>query len=293
MSENRDVDPVTGIETTGHVWDGDIKELNKPLPKWWLYTFYATVLWSIGYWIAYPAWPLVNDYTKGMLGYSQRAVVADEVKKAKEAQSGFRDKLLNTALGEVKNDPDLLRFAIEGGRAAFGRKCAPCHGRGAQGFVGYPNLNDDAWIWGNSLEDIEHTILYGIRSDHEETRVSDMPKFGEDELLEPDQIKDVAEFVLSLSGKNKDAEAVGRGAPIYAEQCAVCHGEGGKGNRELGAPNLTDAIWLYGAEKGEVVKSIHTGRGGKMPAWVDRLDSATIKSLALYVQSLGGADQGS
>ena len=293
MSENRDVDPVTGIETTGHVWDGDIKELNKPLPKWWLYTFYATVLWSIGYWIFYPAWPLLNDYTKGMLGYTERAAVARDVAAAIAAQSKFREKLVSTPLGEVKNDPDVLRFAIEGGRAAFGRKCAPCHGKGAQGFVGYPNLNDDAWIWGDSLEDIERTILYGIRSDHEETRVSDMPRFGLDELLQKEQIRDTAEYVLSLSGKGKDAEAAQRGATVYAEQCAACHGENGKGNRELGSPNLTDAIWLYGSDKSDVVQSIHTGRGGKMPAWVDRLDAATIKSLTLYVQSLGGAQQGS
>jgi len=284
---HKEIDEVTGVETTGHVWDGDLRELNKPLPKWWLYTFYATIVWSIGYWIAYPAWPLANDYTKGILGYSQRATVMDEVKAGKAAQSKMRSELDKTALADVRKNPELLRFATAGGGAAFGTNCAPCHGRGAQGFIGYPNLNDDEWIWGGSIDDIHTTIQYGIRSDHKDTRSSEMPKFGTDKLLEPAQMSDVAEFVLSLSGKG-DKEAATRGQAIYAEQCATCHGEDGKGNAELGAPDLTDAIWLYGSSKDAIVQSIATGRGGSMPAWIGRLDPTTIKSLAVYVHSLGG-----
>ncbi|MEM7777129.1 MAG: cytochrome-c oxidase, cbb3-type subunit III [Pseudomonadota bacterium] len=284
-----EVDDVTGVETTGHEWDG-IKELNKPLPKWWLYVFYATIVWSIGYWVLYPAWPLANDYTKGILGYSQRDVVTKAIAANREAQSKFRDAIASKELSEIRSDPELLRFAIAGGKAAFGENCAACHGRGAQGFKGYPNLNDDDWIWGGTLPAIFQTINYGIRASHDETRVSDMPKFGVDELLEPKQITDVASFVLSLSGKGDDAEAAARGKVIFEEQCAACHGDNGKGNQELGSPNLTDAIWLYGSSKEDVVESIHTGRGAMMPPWVGRLDEVTIKSLAIYVHSLGGGE---
>lgn len=282
-----EIDRVTGVETTGHEWDG-IKELNKPLPKWWLWTFYATILWSIGYWILYPAWPTLRDYTRGALGYSQRATVAREVSDAKAGQARFRDALSATPLGEVKADPDLLRFAMAAGQAAFATNCAPCHGRSAQGFTGYPNLNDDEWLWGGTIEQVHDTIRFGIRSGHVKARDSQMPKFGIDKLLEPKQIDDVAEFVLSLSGKQTNAEAARRGQSIYAEQCASCHGEKGAGNRELGAPSLIDPIWLYGGTKAAIVESIRTGRGNVMPAWEGRLDPVTVKALAVYVHSLGG-----
>ncbi len=287
-SHKREIDQVTGIETTGHVWDGDLRELNKPLPRWWLLTFYATIVWAIGYWIAYPAWPTLNDYTKGMLGYSQRVTVMKEVADGKAAQATFRTQLEKTPIADVKKNPELLRFASASGAATFGTNCAPCHGRGAQGFTGYPNLNDDEWIWGGTLADIEQTIRFGIRGEHKDTRVSDMPKFGVDKLLDDKQIADAAEYVLSLSGKGGDKAAAERGGKIFAEQCAACHGEKGEGNAALGAPNLKDAIWLYGSSKANVIQSISTGRGGKMPAWADRLDPVTIKALTVYVHSLGG-----
>lgn len=287
MSDKREIDEVTGVETTGHTWDG-IKELNKPLPKWWLMTFYASIVWAIGYMIVYPAWPTLNGYTKGIWGYSQRAVVSEELQGAKAAQATFRTALEKMPLAEVKNDPDLLRFAMVGGAASFATNCAPCHGRGAQGFAGYPNLNDDDWLWGGSLADIEKTIHYGIRSGHKESRLSDMPKYGLDGLLKPAEIDDAAEFVLSLTKRATDTAAVERGAKIFADQCISCHGAEGKGNPELGAPNLTDEIWLFGGQKAEVMQSIATGRGGSMPAWQGRLDPVTLKSLAVYVHSLGG-----
>jgi len=283
----KEIDEVTGVETTGHEWDG-IKELNKPLPKWWLWTFYATVIWSIGYWVLYPAWPTMAGYTKGVLGYSQRSVVSEQVEAARAAQGKFREALAATPLEKVKDDSELLRFAMAGGAAAFATNCAPCHGRGAQGFVGYPNLNDDEWLWGGSIEDIHHTISFGIRSGHENGRESQMPRFGIDGLLDKNQIADTAEYVLSLSGRATDEAAAARGREIFAEQCVSCHGEDGKGSKELGAPNLTDAIWLYGDSKEAVVESIRTGRGGQMPVWAGRLDPVTIKALAVYVHSLGG-----
>ena len=282
-----EVDQVTGVETTGHEWDG-VKELNKPLPKWWVWTFYATIIWAIGYWIAYPAWPTLAGYSKGVLGYSQREVVASEVSAAKAAQAQFLDKLAATPLDKVKADADLLRFAMAGAAAAFQANCAPCHGRGAQGFAGYPNLNDDDWLWGGSIDEIHKTISSGVRSEQKDTRASQMPRYGLDKLLDDKQINDAAEYVLSLSGKAGDQAAETRGKAIFAEQCAACHGPDGKGKQEQGAPNLTDAIWLYGDSRQAIIESIRTGRGGMMPAWAGRLDPTTLKALAVYVHSLGG-----
>jgi cytochrome c oxidase cbb3-type subunit 3 len=286
-AHKRDIDEVTGVETTGHEWDG-IKELNKPLPRWWVLTFYASIVWSVGYWLVYPAWPTLTGYTKGLWGYSQRTAVTGEVKAGRDSQAQFRDRLAATPLDRIKDDPDLLRFAVAGGSATFQANCAPCHGRGAQGFAGYPNLNDDDWLWGGSLDEIHKTISVGIRSGLDEAHLSQMPRYGLDKLLDDAQIGDAAEHVLSLSGKSTDADAAGRGRKTFAEQCATCHGETGKGSRDFGAPNLTDAIWLYGGSKAAIVESIRTGRGGVMPAWTGRLDAVTLKSLAVYVHSLGG-----
>lgn len=288
MTDARDIDQVTGAETTGHVWDDDIKELNKPLPRWWLLTFYVCILWAIGYWIAYPAWPTLAGYTKGVLGYSQRDVVAREVAAANQAQGSLREQIAALPLTDILKSPDLARFADAAGRAAFAENCAPCHGRGAQGAPGYPNLRDDDWLWGGKAEDILQTIRFGIRSDHKQARASPMPRYGLDKLLDEKQILDVAEYVLSISGGTMAKEPAARGAIIFKEQCAACHGNDGRGKPEQGAPNLTDQIWLYGSNIDAIVTSIRTGRGGVMPAWEGRLDPVTIKALAIYVHSLGG-----
>ena len=275
-------------ETTGHEWDG-IRELNKPLPKWWLWTFYATIVWAVGYWIVYPAWPTVSSYSKGVLGYSQRDVVADDLDKAKAAKASFRDKIEASELADIAKDPELLHFALAGGEAAFGDNCAPCHGRGAQGAPGYPNLRDDSWLWGDgTIEAIHKTILHGIRADDADTQTNQMPGFGRTGILPEARIADVAEYVLSLSGEADDTAAAERGAPLFATNCAACHGADGKGNPAMGVPNLADALWLYGGDKATVMASIRTGRGGVMPAWATRLDKEQIKELAIYVQSLGG-----
>lgn len=288
MSDRKEIDEVTGAETTGHVWDGDIRELNKPLPKWWLYTFYVCVLWSIGYWVIYPAWPTSDGYTKGVLGYSQRQVVSDDVAEAKRLQSKYVSEISATPIDVVSARSEIFEFALAGGKAAFGDNCAACHGVGAQGSKGYPNLNDDDWLWGGKLADIERTIKLGIRSGVPDARENAMPRFGIDKLLDEKQIDETAEFVLSLSGNPHDKDAAGRGKTVFVEQCAACHQENGKGNQELGSPNLTDGIWLYGGRKDEIVQSIRTGRGGVMPSWSGRLNEATIKMLTLYVHSLGG-----
>ncbi len=289
MADETRTDDVTGYETTGHEWDG-IEELNRPLPKWWLYVFYASIAWSVGYYFFYPAIPLVNDYTRGLLGYSQRADVAEQIAAAKDAQSQWVDRIATADLETIAGDSELLRFAMAGGKAAFGDNCAACHGSGAQGFKGYPNLNDDAWLWGGSLEAIHTTLLYGIRSDHDDTRQNDMLAFGKDGILERGQVNDVTEYVLAISGQEHNADAAARGETVFGEYCVACHGEGGVGNQELGAPNLTDAIWLYGGDRQTVQNTIYAGRGGVMPAWSGRLDPVTIKQLAVYVHSLGGGE---
>ena len=287
MSTKREIDQVTGVETTGHEWDG-IKELNKPLPRWWLLTFYACILWAVGYMIAYPAWPTINGYTKGMLGYSQRVTVASEMKAAEGAQAGMRDLLAKTPLGEVRANRDLFAFARVAGNAAFQTNCAPCHGRNGTGAVGYPNLNDDDWIWGGTIDAIHKTILFGVRDAHKDTRTGEMPRFDLDRMLTDALIEDAAEHVLSLSGQSADPSAAARGAAIFKEQCAACHGDNAKGKLDQGSLNLTDGIWLYGGTKPAIVESIRTGRGGAMPAWTGRLDPMTITALAVDGHSLGG-----
>lgn len=283
----REIDEVTGVETTGHEWDG-IKELNKPLPKWWLLTFYVSIAWAFGYWIIYPAWPTLDGYTRGVIGYSQRTVVTEELASARGAQAVYRDRIADTPLDKLKGDADLLRFAMAEGAATFQANCSACHGRGAQGFVGYPNLNDDEWLWGGTIDEIHKTIAFGIRSDHKDTHASQMPRFGLDQMLDDDQISDAAEYVLSLSGRATQPAAAARGQKLFADNCVSCHGDTGKGMKDQGAPDLTDAVWLYGDSKPAIVESIRTGRGGVMPAWTGRLDPVALKSLAIYVHSLGG-----
>ncbi|WP_169568396.1 cytochrome-c oxidase, cbb3-type subunit III [Sneathiella limimaris] len=282
-------DEVSGTETTGHEWDG-IKELDTPMPRWWLWTFYATIIWSIGYWVVYPAWPMISDYTAGTFGYSSRSEVEQEIAEVEASRSEITDALVTADLSEVKNNEELYQFALAGGRSHFAVNCSQCHGSGAQGGPGFPNLNDDDWLWGGSVDAIYQTVKFGIRSDHEETRTGEMPAFLRDEILEKEQVLDVAEYVLSLSQEGRDGEAVARGQEIYANECAACHGENAKGSYELGAPNLTDAIWFYGGDKETIVRTIANGRANVMPAWTDRLDDSVVRQISLYVHSLGGGE---
>ena len=278
-------DELTGTETTQHEWDG-IQELDTPLPRWWLWTFYITIVWGVAYTIAYPAWPLISSATEGVLGYSSRAEVAESIAEAETARADMVKQIAETPFAEIAANNDLDDFARSGGAAVFRTYCAQCHGSGAAGAKGYPNLKDDDWIWGGTHEDIALSVRHGIRWDaDDDTRVSDMPAFGDDEILSKDEIAQVARHVLSLTGKaEKDAD----GATIYADNCAACHGDEGKGGPEFGAPNLADAIWLFGSDMKSVVATITHSRGGVMPAWADRLTEAEIKQVAHYVHSLGG-----
>jgi cytochrome c oxidase cbb3-type subunit III len=280
-------DEITGTETTGHEWDG-IKELNTPLPKWWVWTFYVTIVWAIGYFIAYPSWPTLSGHTEGVLGWTQREEIAVKLAEAKAQRAPFVSRIERAALEDIRRSPDLLNFAMAGGRSVFAENCAPCHGAGGAGVKGFPGLADDSWLWGGTLADIHTTITYGIRNANNESRVGVMPKFGADGLLNDRQIDDVAEYVLSISRRPANAEAARRGASVYVENCVACHQENGTGNTDLGAPNLTANIWVYGGDKATLVETIRNSRAGSMPAWTGRLDEATIKMLAVYVHALGG-----
>ncbi len=282
--------PQPQVATTGHEWDG-LHELNTPLPRWWLWLFYATIIWAVGYWIVYPAWPLLSSYSKGLFGWQSRAAVVSDLTALRAQRAPLVARLAATPLADIESTPQLLDFARALGRAAFADNCAPCHGAGGGGAKGYPNLVDNDWLWGGKLSDIAQTITHGVRSGDDQGHQGSMPAFGRDGMLKPDDISIVADYVRSLSGLPTTAGAdLARGAKIFADNCAVCHGPQAKGNRDVGAPNLTDQIWLYASDKQTIMDGIWNGRGGVMPAWGAKLDDATIKALAVYVHTFGGGE---
>ncbi len=288
MADKKEIDEVSGVETTGHEWDG-IKELNNPLPRWWLWTFYACIIWALAYTVFYPAWPGITGATAGILGWSSRGDLAEEVKTAKAAQAVYLDKLAATDITQVSADPELVQFASAGGASMFKVYCVQCHGSGAQGGPGYPNLNDDSWIWGGTIEDIYTTLMHGVRyAADEDTRISDMPAFGRDEILTREDINNVAWYVRKLSGQDYEEANATAGETIFADNCAACHGDNGQGMPELGAPRLNDAIWLYGGTHADIVAQVTSPRQGVMPAWSGRLGETSVKQLAVYVHGLGG-----
>jgi cytochrome c oxidase cbb3-type subunit 3 len=289
--EHQEIDRLTGTATTGHEWDG-IHELNTPLPRWWLWTFYACIAWAVVYWVVYPAWPLLTSATQGTFGWHARSAVVTDLDELKALRGPMMDKLASTPVAQIVNDPQLVEFGRAQGRVAFADNCAPCHGAGGGGAKGYPNLNDDDWLWGGKIAEIEQTIRHGARSGDGKAHQGNMPAFGRDGILKPAQISAVADFVRSLSGLPTEKSAdLAQGKKVFADNCALCHGADGKGNRELGAPNLTDKIWLYGSDKETIVQGIFNGRGGTMPAWEGRLSEPIIKSLVVYVYSFGGGEK--
>ncbi|MFT7593868.1 MAG: cytochrome c oxidase cbb3-type subunit 3 [Paracoccaceae bacterium] len=277
-------------ETTGHSWDG-IEEFNNPLPRWWLWTLYVCIVWAIGYSIAYPAWPGVKSATAGVLGWSTRADVAEEIAAVEESNAAINTKLASVELTSIAGDGELNGFAVSSGGAVFKTWCAQCHGSGAAGAKGYPNLLDDDWLWGGDIEAIHTTITHGIRNeDDDDARFSEMPAFGRDELLEATEINQVVNFVMSLSGEAQDASLVADGAVVFEDNCAACHMEDGTGDREQGAPNLTDAIWLYGGDYDTLTQTVNNARYGVMPNWNKRLSKAQLRAVAVYVHQLGGGE---
>ncbi len=285
---HKHVDAHSGMGTTGHEWDG-IRELNTPLPRWWLNILYATIVWAVFYCIAYPAIPLIQSFTPGVLGWSSRQSVNDELASLRAQREPIVAALSQASLDEIAHNPQLRTFAMAQGKAAFANNCAPCHGAGGGGSKGYANLNDDDWLWGGTLEQISATITHGVRADDDLSHAGMMPAFGREGMLDEQQISNVADYVRSLSHLPLPAQAnLAAGAAIFSENCAACHGADGHGDMELGAPNLADAIWLYGSDKATIVEGLVNGRGGVMPAWGGRLDATTIKALTIYVHALGG-----
>ena len=287
MADKRRVDEPTGTEFVGHEWDG-IEELNTPLPRWWLWTFYATIAFSVIYVVLYPAWPLVSNATEGTLGWSSRGELAEEISEAQLARAGTFELIAATDIDSLAGNPELMGQAIAGGAAAFKQHCVQCHGAGAAGYkeYGYPNLNDDDWLWGGELSEIEFTLTHGIRWEgSDQTRFNMMPAYGE--FMSAGDLDALADHALSLSGKAKSSS---KGAELFEQNCAACHMVDGSGNQELGAPALNDAIWLYGDDLAQVRQQIALPRHGVMPGWSDKLDEVTIRMLAAYIHSRGGGE---
>lgn len=278
-------DEHSGTETTGHEWDG-IKELNTPLPRWWLWTFYACIIWAIGYMVVYPSVPGITGAFQGVIGYSSRANLETEVDAARQSQSTFLAQIDDATVGEIIADEELARFARAGGESLFKVNCSQCHGSGAAGSEGYPNLNDDEWIWGGTPEAIYQTIAHGVRYDDDlDTHFSEMPAFGE--ILNREETRAVAQYAAFLGGLEGGANTP-EGAQLFADNCETCHGANGQGDPEQGAPNLSNAIWLYAGDTAAVLSQVREPRMGAMPAWLQRLDETSVKQLAVYVHSLGG-----
>ena len=288
MSGEYEIDDASGVDTTGHEWDG-IKELNNPLPRWWLWTLYATIVWSIGYVTVYPAWPGLSSATKGLWEWSSRGDLRNELVALDQDRQAMNGKIAAMDIHAILSDEDVRAFAVSAGASIFKVNCVQCHGSGAQGGPGYPNLNDDSWIWGGKPEQVQQTIAHGIRAtDDADTRDSQMPAFGKDALLTAEQITQVANRVLQLGGLDHDATAANAGATVFTENCAACHGEKGEGNQDFGAPQLNDAIWLYGSKPEQITAQIKAARHGMMPSWQARLGESKVKQLTAYVLSLGG-----
>jgi cytochrome c oxidase cbb3-type subunit 3 len=279
-----------GPGTTGHEWDG-IQELNNPLPRWWLWIFYACIAFALVWMVLYPSWPIPGGATPGTLGYSSRADVEQQMKALEAARAAPLKGLEQMALADIPKNPAVMQAAVEGGRSAFKVHCIQCHGTGAAGSRGYPNLNDDDWLWGGSMEEIHTTLVNGIRYHaNENTRQSMMPAFGKDGLLTKAEIADVVEHVRAISRQEHNPAMAARGGATFAQQCASCHGEQGQGLKSFGSPNLSDGIWLYGGDRASLTHTITNARAGVMPAWNERLSEATIRKLTAYVHSLGGGE---
>ncbi len=287
MSE-RKVDKETGVETTGHSWDG-IEELNNPLPRWWLWTLYLTIIWAVGYTIAYPAWPMISGATEGMMGWSTRQNVADDIAAHDDKNAGLVTALLAADMATLPDDADLNRYAIARGGSVFRAQCSQCHGSGAAGALGYPNLLDNDWLWGGDMDTIVYTVRHGIRNDTDpDAQWSQMPAFKD--ILDSDDVAATVEFIVSLSSSDYEDAKAAKGAAVFADNCASCHGDAALGDRAIGAPNLTDAIWLYGGDRAALTDSINNARFGVMPAWGQRLREEDVRAVSAYVHALGGGE---
>ena len=279
----------TEVETTGHEWDG-IQEWNNPLPRWWLWCLYLCIIWGIGYMIAYPAWPMINGATPGLLGYSTRGEVAAEIARFDAANAPIEAKLEAADLNTVGDDAELAAFARNAGEAVYETWCIQCHGAGGGGAKGYPALVDNDWLWGGSIEDIYTTVNHGIRNEDDmDARFSQMPAFGE--FMSEEEIASLVSHVQIISGQEGNQDLAAAGSELYLDNCASCHGDEGKGDRFQGAPDLTDRIWLFGGDEAALTETITNARFGVMPSWSARgMSEADIRAVSLYVHQLGGGE---
>ena len=279
-------DPHTGIYTTGHEWSG-ITELDTPIPRAVKFFYGLTFAIALTMWILLPTWPLLTTYTPGLLGFSQRDFVQDQLAAAAGQRAGWADRVARLDLNDSSDDPEARAIAIRTGTTLFADNCAVCHGGDATGGPGFPDLRDGAWLWGGTAEDIHETLRVGINSQHNETRFGQMPAFGRDQMLERADILALVTYVRHVAGLEEvEAEVIEAGEALFAENCATCHGEDARGESTLGAPNLTDDFWIYGGDRETVYRTLFNGREGHMPHWGDRLSPVQLRILALYVQSL-------
>lgn len=285
-------DPVTGQRTTGHEWNG-IKELDNRVPRAVFLFLAITTLFAVVYWVLMPAWPLGATYTRGLLGIDQRATVEKAVQQAAAERQFWRQQIAALDFSEVGSDPGLMKIVSESGGTLFGDNCAVCHGTEAAGRPGYPSLADDAWLWGGEPEIVAETLRVGINSAHPDTRFAQMPAFGRDGILKRPAINSIVSFIRSnaegVGGLGpQDAKGAEEGARLFAENCAACHGEQGRGDRATGTPDLMDASWLTGSDRQSLVQTIYNGRQGHMPQWENRLDEIDRKILTIYVTEIAG-----
>lgn len=284
-----EVDPVTGHETTGHEWNG-IRELNTPFPRIVIWALGLAFAYSVIAWVLLPAWPTGSDYTRGLLGADTRARAEAGYERLSEARGAWLSRFESGDFAALAADPALLAEAMPAAARLFADNCAACHGDGGTGGPGFPNLADNDWLWGGDPETIAETVRVGINSGHPEARMSQMLAFGRDGMLPPDDLSAVAGYVQSLSAGTADADSPA--ATLFAENCAACHGEGGRGGLGIGAPSLADRQWIYGGSHDTIMTTLWGGRQGVMPTWAGRLSPAEINLLALYVARLGAGDAG-
>ena len=286
-------DPVTGKYTTGHEWNG-IKELDNRVPRAIIFFLLATALFSIVYWVLMPAWPTGATYTKGLLGIDQRQAVENAVEEAAAARrAAWAEDIARLDFAEIRERPELMQIVRESGKTLFGDNCAVCHGTDARGNPGFPSLVDDAWLWGGDPEIVAETLRIGINSNHPESRIAQMPAFGRDGILDRMAISSIVSFIRNnAEGIDDlgplDAKGVEEGRQLFAENCAACHGENGRGDPSMGVPDLMDDSWLTGSSRESLIRTIYNGRQGHMPSWEDRLSETDRKILTLYVTEIAG-----
>lgn len=277
---NREIDPVSGYETTGHDWSG-IRELNTPFPKIALYALIITVIYSVVAWVLLPAWPLGRDYTRGILGLDQNEMALDRLRRIDVVRDDWLPRFTDPDFAALSSDEMLLARVRPAADRLYQDNCAACHGEFGGGGPGYPVLNDTHWLWGGKPETIAETLQVGINAEHSDTRWAQMPAF---DWMSRAERQDLSAYVAALPTDEADHDSAA--AAMFAENCVSCHAERGEGGMMNGAPALNDDAVIYGQDEASVMTTLRLGRQGVMPYWSDRLSDAEINLLALHVSRL-------